>query len=283
MPLPDMPRPARAAATLTLALLAPLAPAFAAGANADAASPCTGTYLLCDDFNGSAIDTSKWIVGNTDIAHSYPVRPENVHLGTYVDHGTTLTVVDTAIYGDQHAGPHRQGGLVITKAMYGGGRYEARMKLLPGPNGCSCMWNYYDSDNLADPPPKRNYTEIDIEMPAHMATPPDWSTWQRTLGFNTWSHSDADSDATYIQWHSKTVDPFDGEFHVFRWDWYDGKNGPRRIEWYVDDVLQTSTDQHVNGHKAQLWVGNWPAPWPGMNYAFDTLHLYIDWVRISKL
>lgn len=283
MPTLDVLRPARWSVSVAAGLLMPLAPAFATNPEAETADPCAGSHLLCDDFGGGAIDSTKWIIGDTDIAHRYPVRPENVHLGTFVDNGTTLTVVDTEIYGDQHAGPHRQGGLIITKAMYGGGRYEARMKLLPGPNGCSCMWNYYDSDNLTDPPPKRNYTEIDIEMPAHMAAPPAWSTWRRTLGLNTWSHSDADSDATYIQWHSKTVDPFDGKFHVFRWDWFDGKNGPRRIDWYVDGILQTSTDQHVNGHKAQLWIGNWPAPWPGMNYAFDTLHLYIDWVRISKL
>lgn len=250
---------------------------------AQATGPCAGTWLLCDDFSAATIDTGKWIVGDTDIAGQYPVRPGNVSLASYNDKGTPTSVVDTRIYGDLHAGPHRQGGLLITKKKYGGGRYEARMKVLPGPNGCSCMWNYFDSDNEPDPPAKRIYTEIDIEMPAHMGTPPAWSTWQRTLGFNTWSHSDKDSDATYIQWLSQTVDPFDGAFHVFRWDWRDGRNGSAKIDWYVDDILQTSTTKHVGSHSAQLWIGNWPAPWPGMDYAFDTQHLYIDWVRISAL
>lgn len=245
--------------------------------------PCAGTYLLCDDFNGSAIDLSKWSIGDVDIAHTYPVSPENVTLGTMSDNGVTITVVDAAIFGNLHAAAPDQGGLLITNAQYGGGRYEARMKNLPGPNGCSCMWNYYDSLNDPSPPPVRVYTEIDIEMPAHVASPPAWSTWESTLGFNTWSNSDADSDGTIIAYQSPSVNPFDGQFHVFRWDWHDGTDGTLQIEWYVDGILQTSTAQHVSSHPAQLWVGNWPAPWSGMDYNFDVADMYIDWVRISAL
>jgi len=245
--------------------------------------PCTGTYLLCDDFNASQIDTAKWTIGDVEIAHKYPVRPSNVALGTTDDNGTAVTVVDATSFGDQHAAAPRQGGLLITKDQYGGGRYEARMKSLPGPNGCTCLWNYYDSLNDPSPPATRVYTEIDIEMPAHVATPPAWSTWARTLGFNTWSHTDADADAKYIDYPSPTVNPFDGKFHVFRWDWHDGSNGALKLEWYVDGILQSSTTEHISDHPAQLWVGTWPAPWPGMVYDFDIVHMYIDWVRIAAL
>lgn len=240
--------------------------------------PCAGDYLLCDDFNGRAVDTSKWTIGNTDVGHVGPVRPENIALGTTADGGATVTVVDASMFGTQHtAAP--QGGLLITVAQYGSGRYEARMKSLPGPNGCTCLWNYYDSDGEASPPATRVYTEIDIEMPAHVKPPPAWATWSHTLGFNTWSHTDLDADATYINYDSPDATPFDGKFHVFRWDWDAGK----KIDWYVDGVLQTSTTAHVSDHPAQLWVGNWPAPWPGMTYDFDVEHMYIDWVRISVL
>jgi hypothetical protein len=234
--------------------------------------------MLCDDFNGPKIDHRRWAFGNLNIAHQ-PVRPENVSLGTHDDDGTRVTVVDSKIYGDLHAGPDRQGGLLITAQSYGAGRYEVRMKPLPGPHGCSCIWNYHDgteTDNGREVP----HTEIDIEMPAHMRPPPDWATWRKTLGFNSWSPSDLDGTETSINWLSKTVDPFDGKFHVFRWDW-NTHQGQRRIDWYVDGVLQTSTVKHVGSHKAPLLVGNWPAPWPGMDYNFDTMHLYIDWVRIS--
>ncbi|HUS21988.1 MAG TPA: hypothetical protein VMZ66_08255, partial [Aeromicrobium sp.] len=87
------------------------------------AGPCVGSYVLCDDFNGPKIDPRRWVIGNTDIAQ-HPVSPENISLGTHDDNGTRLTVVDTSIYGDLHAGPHRQGGLLITAQPYGAGRYE---------------------------------------------------------------------------------------------------------------------------------------------------------------
>jgi beta-glucanase (GH16 family) len=243
---------------------------------------CAGSYLLCDDFNGPKLDGAKWEKADTDIGHQYKVRPENIGLSTVDDQGTTVSVLVAKSFGDKHTAAPRQGGVIITRQRYGGGRYEVRMKNLPGPNGCSCFWNYYDSDNEVDPPPKRVYTEIDIEMPAHMSAPPAWSEWRQILGFNTWSKSDSDADATYIQ-HASTIDPFDGRFHVFRFDWRDGQNGSRRIDWYVDGVLQASTTKHVNDAPAQLWVGNWPAPWPGMVYNFDVKRQYIDWVRISAL
>ncbi len=257
--------------------------AFSAIPSAAKADACSGgTYILCDEFNGTSINTAKWTVGNLDIAHQYPVRPENVSLTTVNDNGTNITVVDAKMFGDNHAGAHRQGGLLITKLQYGGGRYEVRMKNLPDRNGCSCIWNYYDSLNEASPPPVRVYTEIDMEMPAHMNPPPTWATWRKYIGLNTWSHTDSDADATYIN-HLSTINPFDAQFHVFRIDWRDGTNGSLKIDWYIDGILQASTTQHVSNHPAQLWVGNWPAPWPGMLYNIDTKHQYIDWVRISAL
>jgi Glycosyl hydrolases family 16 len=262
--------------------LAALAGVFCVAPAAAQSSACSGgTYLLCDDFDGPSIDTAKWTVAKLDIANTYPVRPQNIRLTTLDDQGKTITVVDAQSFGDQHPKP-RQGGVLISNQRYGGGRYEVRMKNLPGPHGCSCFWNYYDSENEVDPPPERVYTEIDIEMPAHMASPPAWEQWRHILGFNTWSHTDRDADATYIN-HSSTLNPFDGRFHVYRWDWRDGSNGKRRINWYMDGVLQASTTRHVSNAAAQLWVGTWPAPWAGMDYNFKVKHLYIDWVRISAL
>jgi hypothetical protein len=252
------------------------------------ANPCSDTYIFCDDFNGSVIDTAKWIKGNTNIGNQYPVRPGNLKLTTVNDNGSIITVVDARMFGDNHATKPRQGGVLITKQRYGGARYEVRMKNLPGPHGCSCFWNYHSNEDevaaavgLANPPTPI-YTEIDIEMPAHVKSPPVWSTWRKILGFNTWADSPADEDATYIQ-HPSTINPFDGQFHVFRFDWRDGSNGTRKIDWYVDGVLQASTTEHVGTAPAQLWVGSWPAPWPGMTYNFNIKHMYIDWVRISAL
>ena len=112
-------------------------------------NPCAGTYLLCDDFNGSSIDTDTWTVGNVNIAQKYPVRPENISVTTYNDKGTIISVVDSKAYGALHTAAPKQGGVTVSKDQLAGGRYEVRMKNLPGPNGCSCIWNYYDSLNEA--------------------------------------------------------------------------------------------------------------------------------------
>ena len=243
---------------------------------------CAGTYIFCDDFNGPSIDTAQWIRGGADIASQHKVRPGNLVLTTVNDNGTDITVVDARMYGDKHWGAPRQGGVLVSKQRYGGGRYEARIRNLPGPSGCSCFWNYYDSSREQGHSRTRVYTEIDIEMPAHVATSTPGSIWRHTIGLTTGSNSDADADATYIQ-HVSTIDPFDGQFHIYRWDWYDGINGFRKIDWYVDGILQASTTQHVSDAPARIWVGTWPAPWPGMVYNFDVQHMYIDWVRIAAL
>jgi len=259
------------------AVAAALAAASPAAAQTD---PCNGSYIFCDDFNGTTIDTNKWTIADLNIANKYPVRPENIALATIDDNGTAITVVDAMSFGDEHSAAPRQGGVLISNLRYGGGRYEVRMKNLPGPNGCSCIWNYYDSRYGTDAPQKRVYTEVDIEMPAHMESPPRWARWRKIFGFNTWSKSDADHNGTFIQ-HKSTINPFDGQFHVLRFDWHDGSNGKRKIVWYVDGIRQASTTGHVSDAPAQLWVGTWPAPWAGMTYNFNIEHLYIDWVRIS--
>ncbi|MEI9902889.1 MAG: glycoside hydrolase family 16 protein [Asticcacaulis sp.] len=245
-------------------------------------SPCIGAYWFCDDFNGAVLDPARWTAGNLDIASQYPVRPANIVRTTVNDNDNTITVIDASIYGDLHSGPKRQGGVIITRAQYGGGRYEVRMKNAAGPTGCSCMWNYYDSLNETNPPPVRQYTEIDIEMPAHLASPPAWAMWKKRIGLNTWADSDDDAHATYLS-PAVSMNPFDGQFHVYRWDWRDGSNGARKIDWYIDNTLIGSTTQHVGAHAAQLWIGVWPAPWSGMTWNFDTQHVYIDWVRMSAL
>lgn len=252
-----------------------------AGAPVAADPVCQGDYILCDDFNGPRLDASLWTRGDQLIA-GRKIGPENIRLTTIMDKGVPITVVEARAFGDRHSAAPRQGGVIISRERYGGGRYEVRMRNLPDYAGCSCIWIYYDSNDERRPPAVQVYTEIDIEMPAHLRPPPAWSNWRRVLGLNTWADSEADENATYIN-HASDIDPFDGEFHVFRFDWRDGSDGVRRIEWYVDDVFQASTTENVGTAPAQLWVGNWPAPWPGMSYDFKVKRQYIDWIRISPL
>jgi beta-glucanase (GH16 family) len=257
-----------------------------------------GDILFFDDFNGTSIDTAKWFPGLHQWGSSNRgVVPQNLSVHSYNDNGNTINVLDTEAHGDQYTGsvmgilstnssypigdPRRYttqttgtrvGGLVWTQARWGGGRYEVRMKNLPLSGGCSCIWNYYE-------PAAGDYTEIDIEMPANgHANDANWFNW---AGLNTYFPSPADADAVYQNVNLGFAQN-DGNFHIYRWDWYDGINGPKKIEWYVDGVLKATATNHVPSSPAQLWVGNWPAIWSG-NFQYNTQHLYIDWVKITEL
>ncbi|MEY9863535.1 hypothetical protein ABH935_009188 [Catenulispora sp. GAS73] len=273
-------------------------------ATAPAHATTAGTVLFYDDFNGTSIDTTKWFPGLHQVSTSSSdngVIPENLSVHTVDDNGTSIGVLDAVANGDQYddsqpgavKGVHkiagctpigdpscytrlntgqRTGGLVWTNQRFGPARYEIRMKNLPLNGGCSCIWNYYENGS--------DYTEIDSEMPAHgNGTGSDWSNW---AGFNTYTAPD-DAHATYMNTNLGAAQN-DGNFHTYRWDWYDGTegNGAKRIEFYVDGVLKATSTTNIPTLPAQLWVGNWPAPWSG-NFAYASQHQYIDWVKITSL
>jgi hypothetical protein len=254
-----------------------------------------GRVLFYDDFETPSLDLAKWVPGlHVWGRNNRGVVPENLSLKKLEDQGKTVTVLDTEAHGDLYRGPvkgveavpgrfdtgdprryrriddgTRVGGLVWTKQRWGGGRYEIRMKNLPESGGCSCIWNYYEG--------QRDYTEIDIEMPANgKASGPDWSRW---AGLNTYY-----PDETKINEHHQDlgVAQNDGNFHVYGWDWFDGTNGPPRVDFYLDGRLLFSSTSNVPRSPAQLWVGNWPAPWSGA-FQYSVQHLFIDWVKITEI
>jgi beta-glucanase (GH16 family) len=248
--------------------------------------------LFYDDFDGPSLDSSKWIAGFHQWGpDNQGVVPENLSIRTIVDEGKTISVLDTQANGDLYDGPvrgvrregkalrrtadgKRTGGLVITAHAYGAGRYEVRMKNLPLPGGCSCIWNIWDPQDQGGP--AGDYSEIDIEMPANgYAARDDWMHW---AGFNTYYPSPNDITAINTDIGSQN----DGKFHVYRWDWYDGMKGPKRVEFYVDGLLMATSRANIPHTPATLWVGNWPAKWSG-DFNYQKQHLYVDWVRISTL
>jgi hypothetical protein len=257
----------------------------------------SGDVLFFDDFDGPELDSQRWIAG----LHQWGpknngVVPENVRLGVVLDQGRPITVLDTEAHGDFYTGPikgvrrvedsgqlppgdprryertdvgTRVGGLVITREKFGAGSYEIRMKNLPLPGGCSCIWNYLETTD--------DYTEIDIEMPANgKAEGADWSRWG---GLNTYYPGPAHINAKSAD---MGFDQNDGRFHIYRWDWYDGSNGSPKVEFYVDGQLLHTSTRNIPKTPAQLWVGNWPAVWSG-DFQYDVQHLYVDWVKISRL
>jgi len=269
--------------------------ALALTASAQEPDITVGKVLFFDDFDGPDLDIAKWVPGlHVWGRNNRGVVPENLSLRRLDDEGKTITVLDTEAHGDLYHGPvkgieaaggpyemgdprryrrtqdgSRAGGLVWTRQRWGGGRYEVRMRNLPQPGGCSCVWNYYQAGT--------DYTEIDIEMPANgKAFGPDWSRW---AGLNTYY-----PDETQInERHQDLGGPQnDGRFHIYRWDWFDGTNGKPRVDFYLDGRLMFTSTKNVPRLPAQLWVGNWPAPWSG-DFRYSVQHLYVDWVKITEI
>ena len=269
--------------------------AAATGLQQQIAPAIVGRVLFFDDFDGPGLDSDKWVAGlHVWGRDNRGVVPENLSLSTIQDGGKKVSVLDTEAHGDLYRGPvkgiravagrfelgdprryeriadgTRVGGLVWSRERWGAGRYEVRMKNLPLPGGCSCIWNYHQ---VAD-----DYTEIDIEMPANgKAFVPGWARW---AGLNTYY-----PDERQINEKVQDLDApqNDGRFHVYRWDWFDGGNGPARVEFYLDGRLVHTSTANVPRSPAQLWVGNWPAPWSG-DFRYDVQHLYVDWVRITEI
>ena len=253
-------------------------------------SACAGENIFCDDFDGEALDAVKWKRGDFKLAGN-TLLPDNINVESYSDNGTHIGVAKITIFGDLHVSAKRRSGLLITKNLYGGGRYEVRMKPLPGPYGASTIANYYDSNDEEPHPSSRQYTAIQFMMPAHIESAqdlPEWTNWKQKINLDRRNNA---SDGIYTITNSPSVNPFDGNFHVFRWDWYDGINGSLQIAWYIDDIHLLTVQTSIPHHSAPLWVGIW-APsgaagtlydWPGFDYNFDTLYLYVDWIRISSI
>jgi hypothetical protein len=255
----------------------------------------SGRILFFDDFNGPSLDTAKWVPGlHVWGKNNRGVVPENLSLKEVRDQDRMITVLDTEAHGDLYRGPvkglevvggafhagdprryrrtddgRRVGGLVWTVQRWGAGRYEIRMKNLPESGGCSCIWNYYQG--------RDDYTEIDIEMPANgKASGADWSHW---AGLNTYYPDETKENARHVDLGAAQND---GDFHIYRWDWFDGTNGPPKVDFYLDGKFLYSSTNNVPRSPAQLWVGNWPAPWSG-SFQYAVQHLYVDWVRITEI
>jgi beta-glucanase (GH16 family) len=109
-------------------------------------------------------------------------------------------------------------------------------------------------------------------MPANgKARGADWASW---AGFNSYDIRPANGTFNQVNIGAQN----DDRFHKYRFDWY----ADERVEFYVDDELQATITTDVPHSPAQLWVGNWPAPWSG-SYNYATSRQYIDWVRITDL
>lgn len=225
--------------------------------------------------------------------------------------GATGGVVVLNSYGNYYkeAGRRGQGGVLISNRLFGPGKYEVRMKVVPRFGPCSTAWSYYTNsyaiNNAAGNPvyghntsENIQYHEIDIECP------------QIGNGFNGWggvAYEEFYQNAEDLneKGEGKTVNrsqgvgapcesPYnDGQWHTFAFDWrttaydYDEGKGenPGAVVWYMDGKEVARTAKNTPYYPNQLWIGNWfpnnSEDWLGVA-DFDSAYMYVDWVRITE-
>jgi beta-glucanase (GH16 family) len=137
----------------------------AAGLMAQAARPGAYplpgyVYVWGDDFNGSALDPSKWMY-RTDVKAESSQRPGNVR----VENGAL--VIEMEKQADR--GKQYTGGGVISKQRFRYGYYEARVKMFGGSGWHESVWAMFALDGSTTYPAQMR-TEID-GMEFDSATP----------------------------------------------------------------------------------------------------------------
>jgi hypothetical protein len=272
---------------------------------------------FCDDFNGTELDTSRWWYGRRHWGPLPPLNdgvvPENisVHDGRafFAARGDAYTGPVRGIRGEMVAGETvyvqdqpgaRSGGIIVSDAYLGSGRYEAKLRLPPKTGVATAMWTFhyqevYQGDPLYQPyvdkgnVPQGNASdgfyvivnhEIDIEVPTSLMGQPDTSASYRNARFNTWI---GESNAEYTPVFLDTGrDYSDGNDHIYRFDWHAGGGGiDPRVDFYFDGSLQYTSTTHIPWIKGRLTIGTWFPQWAGKSATFDVASLEVDWISFA--
>lgn len=232
-----------------------------------------------DDFTSATVNTAEWNIAN-QVWGNVAGRRSN---GGVVPQNVRITNGNLVIeaHGNQYTGPvaghgqnTRVGGAIYTKRQFASGSYEVRAKIVPNAGALSAFWTYYyENDNY-------NH-EIDFEMPGRNQPPNSPATSSLDYGLATsWRGVGAAQHKVNDVYFGNQVD---GNYHLYRFEWHTGGNGQAaRVEWYYDNrLVATNTDPAViPNHISNFWVGVW-FPWWIAEPNFNTLYMYVDWVRIT--
>jgi beta-glucanase (GH16 family) len=268
---------------------------------------------LCDDFNGSSLDLTKWWYGRKhwgpEAPKNHGVAPENVsvHDGRafFAANGDSYTGAvkgvrkGTGGYVQDQPGL-RSGGIIVSDAYLGSGRYEARVKLPPSTGVCSALWTFHYQEIAEGAPEYQEYLkagnvaqgdkengyyvvvnhEIDIEIPTALKNEADSNASYSNARYNTWiGETTPEYTDAFV---NNGANLSDGAFHILRFDWHTGGSGQEpRVEFYVDDVLKHTTKTHVPTIKGRITLGTWFPEWAGGVAAFDVQYLEIDWFKFT--
>lgn len=270
--------------------------------------------MFFDDFTGG-VDPDKWLIGKQawGANGNGGVVPENVN---YTDDGILVLTGNGEYYTSgavKGVGARRDGTLsgaaLISKEVYGAGRYEVKMKVLPRLGACNAFWTFaYDNDTAAN-------HEIDIELPGGTHST-GIITYERMLNTNYHTESANQSQDTEIAANTggDITNFADGEWHTFGFDWYTLEEGEDkdtqfgrysadeitdelaeqgvkvgdvkdttcgRVVYFVDGKVTAVSNVFVPFLQTRMWLGLWFPNNAGFvgEANFESDNMYVDWVR----
>lgn len=245
-----------------------------------AAPPAGYGLKWSDEFNGTAIDTSKWTV------RTGPGR-DDIYTPNAVTVGSGVMTIKTYTEGGVH-----YNGWVDTGGLYNGGQakflskkgyYEARINFNTTPGMWSAFWlqspgmhPYSGTKN-----PAINGSEIDIME--HRANGGNVNDLHSAIH---WGGYGSDHDS--VSRHTNNVSGLgNGSWHTYAVLWTD-----TQYQFYFDDKLMWTTSTAVSdaleyiilSSEAQhnSWAGNIPAGGFG-TLATTTTNMQVDYVRLYQV
>jgi len=174
------------------------------------------TLIWSDEFNGTALDTSKWDY-RTDSKMASTQQPQNVS----VSDGT----LKLALKKEEAGGKHYTGAGIISKQTFKFGYYEARMKVPPGAGWHTSFWTTKQNGN-GDTDPQVTCQELDvIENNSSHKT-------GYSVNVHKWKGGHISMGGKFI----KTPD-LSKDFHVFGCEFT-----PTTVKYFFDGALVQTVD-----------------------------------------
>lgn len=214
---------------VAVAMLLPLAPALPATA---AAPSDLYTLVFSDEFDGTAVDTSKWNY-RTDVKGWSAQRAQNVTVG-----GGLMSI---NLKKEQFAGMQYTGGGLVSKKTFRYGYYETRVKTNAGSGWHPAFWAMAGDGSTTDPAGRR--TEIDgFELDSHVP---------RQLHHNVHGWK---ADDTKVSKGTAYDVGFDtsAAFHTYGFEWTESQ-----VKFFVDGVLKYTASYSPTCCTQHDYIGVW--------------------------